>query len=133
MAKVVLDTNVLVSGFHFPKSKPGLILGLIGAGELINFISEPILEETARILAVKFFWNPVEVEAIAFWLKTFSHFVTPKTRLEVISDGPDNRVLECAVTGRVDYLITGDKHLLRLNAFRAIRIIKPAEFLDTFL
>jgi uncharacterized protein len=132
MSKTVLDTNVLVSGFHFPKSKPGLILWLIGAGELINFVSALILEETARILAIKFLWNPAEAEAVLFWLKTFSHFITPKTRLEVINDWPNNRILECAVTGKVDDLVTGDKHILTLKVFRGIRIMKPATFLEIF-
>ena len=132
MAKVVLDTNVLISGFNFPKSKPAQIFELVAAGKVTNFISEPIIEEAARILTDKFFWILPEVEAAAFWLKTFSHLVTPKTHLAVIVDEPDNRILECAVTGKVDYIITGDKHLLELKAYRGIEIVKPADFLETF-
>ena len=92
MVKVVLDTNVLISGFNFPKSKPADILELIAKGELSNYISEPILEEAERILADKFFWSKPEVEAAAVWLKTFFHLVIPTTHLTVIFDGPDNRI-----------------------------------------
>ena len=100
MAKVVLDTNVLISGFNFPKSKPAQILELVAAGKVTNFISEPILEEAARILTDKFFWSQPEVEAAAFWLKTFSHLVIPNTHLTVIVDGPDNRILEVPLPAR---------------------------------
>jgi putative PIN family toxin of toxin-antitoxin system len=132
MVKVVLDTNVLISNFNFPKSKPAQILDLIAAGEVSNFISEPILAEAERILTDKFFWALPEVEAVAFWLKTFCHLVRPKTHLAVILDGPDNRILECAVTGQADFIITGDKHLLVLNAYLNIDIVKPADFLVIF-
>jgi len=132
MVKVVLDTNVLISGFNFPKSKPARILELIATGEVSNFISEPILEEAERILTDKFFWTLPEIEAAAFWLKTFCHLVSPTTHLAVILDGPDNRILECAVTGKAHPIITGDKHLLVLKAYRGIEIVKPADFLENF-
>ena len=54
MIKVVLDTNVIVSGFNFPKSNPGRILTMVASGEITNFVSKPILEETKRILADSF-------------------------------------------------------------------------------
>jgi uncharacterized protein len=132
MTKVVLDTNVIISGFNFPKSNPARILELMAAGELTNCISEPIIAEAARILTAKFSWSLPAVEAAAFWLKTFSHLVTPKTHLTVIVDEPDNRILECAVTGRVDFIITGDKHLFGLKAYRGIKVVKPADFLEIF-
>jgi putative PIN family toxin of toxin-antitoxin system len=93
MIKVVLDTNVIVSGFNFPKSNPGRILTLVAAGEITNFVSKPILEETKRILADSFSWTREEVEEAEFWLKTFSKAVNPKVRLTVIADEPDNRIL----------------------------------------
>lgn len=104
----------------------------MAAGEVTNFISEPILEEVERILTDKFFWTRLEVEAAAFWLKTFSHSVIPKIHLAVINDGPDNRILECAVSGKVDFIITGDKHLFGLKTFRGIASVKPADFLGIF-
>ena len=122
----------LSPGLIFLVSKPARILELVAAGEVTNFISEPIIAESARILTAKFSWSLPEVEAAAFWLKTFSHLVTPKTHLTVIIDEPDNRILECAVTGRVDFIFTGDKHLLGLKAYRGIKVVKPADFLEIF-
>jgi uncharacterized protein len=132
MVKVGLDTNVLISGFNFPGSKPARILELVAMGELANCISEPILDETARILAGKFLWSPAAVAEAIFWLRTFSLVVIPRKRLAVIHDEPDNRILECAVSGKFDLIITGDKHLLGLKAYRGMAIIKPADFLEIF-
>jgi len=130
MIKVVLDTNVIVSGFNFPKSNPGRILTLVASGEITNFVSKPILEETKRILADSFSWTREEVEEAEFWLKTFSKAVNPKVRLTVIADEPDNRILECAVAGKADFIISGDHHLTDLKYYQGIKIINPTTFLD---
>jgi len=130
MIKVVLDTNVIVSGFNFPKSNPGRILTLVASGEITNFVSKPILEETKRILADSFSWTREEVEEAEFWLKTFSKAVNPKVRLTVIADEPDNRILECAVAGKADFIISGDHHLTDLKNYQGIKIINPTTFLD---
>jgi len=130
MLKVVLDTNVIVSGLNFPTGNPAKILGLVPSGEVTNFTSEPILNETKRILLDKFFWTREEVEAAEIWLKTFSKSVNPKTRISVIVDDPDNRILECAVEGQANLIISGDHHLLDLKDFGGIKIVNPAMFLD---
>jgi len=50
----------------------------------------------------------------------------PLDRLSVIADEPDNRVLECAVEGAADTIVTGDAHLLRLESYEGIAIVRPA-------
>ena len=132
MVKIVLDTNVIISGLNFPKSNPDQILTLIASGEILNFTSQPIIDETKRILADSFSWTKEEVEAAEFWLKIFSKLVNPKSRLKVIADDPDNRILECAVEARADFIISGDHHLTDLNTFQQIKIIKPFDFLKIF-
>ena len=57
-------------------------------------------------------------------------FVTPRRRLRVVKDDPDNRVLECALTGRVEAIVTGDRALLALGDFRGVRLLSLREFLD---
>ena len=115
MLKVVLDTNVIVSGLNFPTSNPAKILLLVASGEVANFTSRHIVNETRRILVDKFFWTREEVEAAEVWLKTFSKSVNPKNRISVIDDDPDNRILECAVEGQADFIISGDHHLTDLK------------------
>jgi len=129
MLKVVLDTNVIVSGLNFPTSNPAKILLLVASGEVANFTSRHIINETRRILVDKFFWTHEEVEAAEVWLTTFSKSVNPKNRISVIVDDPDNRILECAEEGRADFIISGDHHFTDLENYQGIRIVVPATFL----
>jgi hypothetical protein len=129
MLRVVLDTNVIVSGLNFPTSNPAKILLLAASGEVANFTSRHIVNETRRILIDKFFWTSVEVEAAEGWLKAFSKSVAPKNRISVIVDDPDNRILECAVEGRADFIISGDHHLTDLKDYQGIKIVAPSTFL----
>jgi putative PIN family toxin of toxin-antitoxin system len=129
MLKVVLDTNVIVSGLNFPTSNPAKILRLVASGEVTNLTSGHILNETKRILVDKFFWTREEVEAAEVWLKTFCKSVNPKTHISVIVDDPDNRILECAVEGQADLIISGDHHLTDLKNYQGIKIVAPSTFL----
>ena len=54
--------------------------------------------------------------------------VAPEQTITVVSDDPDNRVLEAAVHGMADYIVSGDKHLLALGVFAGIPILTPATF-----
>lgn len=92
MLKVVLDTNVIVSGLNFPTSIPAKILLLVASGEVANFTSRHIVNETRRILMDKFSWKHERVEAAEVWLKTFSKSVNPQRHISVIVDDPDNRM-----------------------------------------
>ena len=58
-----------------------------------------------------------------------SKIVDPKERFNVIEEDPeDNVIIDCAVEGKIDYIITKDKHLLNLNEFRGIKIVTPSDF-----
>jgi putative PIN family toxin of toxin-antitoxin system len=129
MLNVVLDTNVIVSGLNFPTSNPAKILSLVASGRIANFISRHILNEISRILLDKFYWSGEEVEAAVAWLKTFSKSINSKTRVSVISDEPDNRILECALEGQADFIVSGDHHLTDLGNYQGTKIVDPAAFL----
>ena len=62
----------------------------------------------------------------------FSHVVNPPETIAVISYPPDNRILECAVAGQTDYIISGDHHLTGLKTYNNMRIVTPAEFLRIY-
>ena len=53
----------------------------------------------------------------------------PRQKLRVVKDDPDNRVLECALAGRADAIVTGDSALLELGEFRGVRVISLREYL----
>jgi predicted nucleic acid-binding protein len=58
--------------------------------------------------------------------------VNPSFVLDAVPDDPDdNRVLECAVEGKADFIVSGDRHLLRLGSYEAIEIVTVRQFLET--
>jgi uncharacterized protein len=129
MLKVVLDTNVIVSALNFSGS-PSKVLELAVKGDISNVISRYILQEVEEVLVRKFSWELSEAHNAAIWLTLFSKVVAPKKRLNVIADDPDNRILECAMAGKADFIVSGDRHLKDLKTFRGIRIVDPAAFLQ---
>lgn len=128
--KVVIDTNVFISGLNFT-GKPSEILKLFWKGEIRVFISPFILKEAEKILREKFEWSEGQVLRILNRIKAKAIEVRPKIKVSVIKEkDDDNRILECAVEGKAQYLISGDeRHLLPLKEYQGIRILSPSEFL----
>ena len=112
MSRIVADTNIYVSAVMFG-GLPGAVLdlGLLRAFTLI--ISPPLLDELEDKLRVKFGVSTGDAAAIRAKLENAAEVVDPNLVLDVVKDDPDdNRVLECAVAGRADYIVSGDRHLL---------------------
>ena len=128
--KVVFDTNVLVSALVFPGARADAALQRIVEERDVLLISAPILDELLGVLARKFARDGEELARIAVFLTDLSVTVHPRARLKVVADDPDNRILECAVAGRADGIVTGDRALLALGAFRTIRLLTLAAYLE---
>jgi len=126
--KVVLDTNVIISGLNF-RGRPREILDLIRGEQIELYISPFILEEVKGILKEKFSWDEEKIQTAVEKLK--AALVQPKKNISVIKkDEDDNRILECGVEGKVKYIISGDKqHVLPLKEYKGIKIVSPAQFL----
>ncbi len=130
MLRVTLDTNVYVSGLNF-KGKPYELLELKRAGQFEVTVSEAILSELRRVLHDKFEWPESDIATVERQIRGFARVVEPKQKLDVMRDDPaDNRILECAVAGGSDYIVTGDNHLLKLGQFAGTSIVSPAAFLE---
>ena len=130
---VVLDTNVIVSALHFPQSRLAKILALIQAGEIDLSVSSFILNEVEGVLVNKLGWAREPAKEAKEALRLLSTVVVdPEASISIVKGSEaDNRILECAVEARADFLVTGDKrHLLPLATFRDVRIVSPAEFLE---
>lgn len=132
--KVVIDTNVFVSGLNF-KGKPREILDLIWKEEIKVCISPFILRELEKILEGVFGWNKERIGSIVERMKDKTIEVQPKIKISVIKEkNDDNRILECAVEGKAQYIVSGDKHhLLPLKEYEGMKILSPAEFLEIIL
>ena len=132
--KVVLDTNVFVSGVFFG-GPPHKILEAWRDGKVQLLLSPAILEEYQRVmreLAVQF--PEIKVEALMDFMIVHSEIILPPSLPPVIQVDPsDDKFLECAVAGEATCIVTGDKHLLKLLKFRGIPILKPREFVEGYL
>ena len=128
--RVVIDTNVFVSGLNFA-GKPGEVLELFVKGDIDVIISPFILSEVERILRERFEWSEGNIHRILNRIKRQTILVHPKLKVTIIKwKDDDNRILECAIEGRAQYLISGDKkHLLPLKEYQMTKILSPAEFL----
>jgi uncharacterized protein len=129
--KVVIDTNVFISAFYLPESRPAEVVFLARRKRILNFISPQILKEIERILQKKLLWDNTKTESTVKRIRNFSEMVHPKERIEVIADDPDNRILECAVEGQAEFIISGDRHLLNLKVYQGIAMVTPVDFLES--
>ena len=128
--KVVFDTNVLVSALVFPGARADAALRRIVEEQDVLLISAPILDELLGVLARKFARDGEELARIAIFLSDLAVTVRPRTRLRVVADDPDNRILECAVAGHADAIVTGDRALLALGTYRRVRLLTLAGYLE---
>ncbi|HEV3278440.1 MAG TPA: putative toxin-antitoxin system toxin component, PIN family [Terriglobia bacterium] len=129
MPSITADSNVWVSAFNF-RGKPRQLIERGAEGELHIDISDDIVEEVLRVLRLKFQWSGEALAGARAEMNAIGHKVVPRESVDAVKEDPaDNRILECAQAGRSDYIVTGDKDLLRLRVFRDIAIVKIADFL----
>ena len=133
MIRAVIDTNTLISALGWKEGNPRKVLELCIFDKCKLIESIKLIKEFVSVISrPKFhFINEEEKNQFLIFLLQISSLVEPKIKLGVIKEDPkDNMVLECAVEGKVDYIISGDQHLLKLNEFEGIKIVAPKEFLE---
>ncbi len=75
-------------------------------------------------------WPPDRIERLLTSLRGSGRWVDPSAELDVVAADPDdNRVLEAAIEGNAEFIVTGDRHLLELREYEGTRIVSPVEFL----
>lgn len=129
--RVLLDTNIFISAFQFGGT-PFYVFEYVLSKRVIGISSHELLVELLGVLRRKF---QLDDDAIALTEKKVLRavrMVDPAVSLDVLNDVDDNRVLEAAITGRCDYIVTGDTDLLRLKQYEGITIVTAAEFLKVF-
>ena len=131
--KVVLDTNVLISALLFRGKLSKLLLPL-KKGAYILLFSEGTLSELIKVLHYpKFALTEEEIDYILqFEILPYSKMIkiTFKIDEKICKDRDDQKFLELAISGKADYLVSGDTDLLELKEFETIKILSPAEFLE---
>ncbi len=138
MLKIVADTNLIVSAVITSYGNSARVLELFRKNLIEIVISEEITIEIQRVLNYpkirkRHGWSQEEIKRFVKRLKKFCIVVAPEAHSDSIvkQDASDDKFLDCAVAGEVDYIITGDNHLLNLGQYSGIPIITPKQFLDS--
>ncbi len=134
--RITLDTNVLVSAFISKHGHPADILELVIMLEEIKLVlSEEILEEFHEVLTreevkARFGYSKPEVAEFVEAIRGVAEIVAIESDFKVVREDPeDDVVVNTAYDGKADYIVSGDKHLLRLTRFKGVRIVSPTSFL----
>jgi len=127
--KVVFDTNIYISAFVIPggNAEKAYIHAIDGDFELCTSVA--ILTELARKLDEKFGWEKQKIAQLITSISNLATVFKTTPWLQVISDDPDNRILECALKAAADFVVTGDKHLLKLRSYKHLEIIRLSTFI----
>ena len=129
--KVVFDTNIFISALVIPGGQAEKAIRRITEGKDALLISKPIIGEILSVLSRKFSRDSEALSRVAVFLSDLATIVHPAKRIHVLADEADNRVIECAVGGRADAIVTGDKEMLDLKEYLRIRIISLKEYLSS--
>ena len=132
--KVVLDTNVFISGVFFG-GPPYLILQAWRDGIIQLVISPEILDEYRRIGEILAEEHPgVDLEPMLEFVSQIADvFAAPPLSERVCEDPDDDKFISCALASASRVIISGDKHLLKETGFQDIEVLKPRDFPDRYL
>ncbi len=136
MHRVVIDTNVLISGIIQQSGFPFRVVKMWENSSVVLLTSAATIEEAERVLnypKIKTSYKLTEddINHVISNLIKYSVLAGNLPGLNIIKEDPeDNYILATAVAGKADYIISGDKHLLELNTFRGIAVVTPKEFCE---
>jgi len=132
--RAVVDTNILIRALLKPTGTVAPVLGRLRAGDYAVLYSTELLEEIADVLSRSRFRSKYgiqgeDIEALLGLIVLRGEGVVPLERIEACRDPKDNKVLDVAVEGRADVIVSGDDDLLVLSPFRDIPILSASAFL----
>ena len=127
--KIVLDTNVLISGV-FWGGHPKTILEMVVKGSVNVYATESIVKEYFRIIEKIGKKNPTIVNEWKMLLLDLLNVIEATEKITICRDEYDDMFLECAVACGAKYIVSGDDDLLVLEHFRQVPIITPKKFLE---
>ena len=132
--RVVLDTNVFISAVFFA-GPPYKILEAWRDGKIRIVLSPEILAEYQRVgVALAELYPGVELDPILDLLTVKAQLIeAPELPEPACQDPDDDKFLACALASKTKILVSGDKHLLKMNGYRGIEVVRPREFLNRYL
>ncbi len=129
--KVVLDTNIVISALAYDGPERRVFSKCINR-EFILYITTEILEEVSRVLEYpKFAFSSDQKSRIKLALAEAGNLIPIIERINIVSEDPsDNIFLEAAISSEADFLVTGDKHLLKIKQIGKTAIVRAPDCLD---
>ncbi len=134
--KIVFHTNVLVSAFISKQGQPAAVLDLaVTLPEIELILSEPILDEFKNVISrrevrERLDYSTKQIDQFVTTIRVASATVRVKSDFKVIKEDPkDNFIVNTAVDGEAEFLVSGDRHLQRLKRFKKVRIVSPKTML----
>lgn len=132
--RIILDTNVFISGIFF-SGPPSQILKAWGNHSFQIVLSQHILDEYQRIaeeLSSKF--PTIDILPIIELVTIHAQFVdTQGVDINICEDPDDDKFIECAIAGKCETIISGDKHLLKLSGYQGVIIMNSRNFVEKYL
>jgi uncharacterized protein len=133
MLRVVADTNVLVSALVF-RGLPAEIVQAAEDKRIRLLSSKELLDELDDVFQRKFKFDATKSLRLQGNVRAVMQEVTPTLKVNAVkADEDDNRVIECAIAGKADCIVSGDRHLTELRVWEGIEIITPREFVRRYL
>jgi uncharacterized protein len=131
----VLDTNIWISALLWG-GKPAEIITAAEKGQVSIYISEDITAEIAQVLAYpkieRMYQGQFRREDLIEQILKIAKFVEVKVKVNVVEEHwADNKFLECALASKAHYVISGDKHLLKLQSYKRVKILPVSDLLLT--
>ena len=135
--RAVLDTNVLASALIRRQGVTGQVLRHLRDGRFTIVYSVPLLEELVEVpsrprIQAKYHVYSDDITALINLIRLRGELVSPSRQIDACRDPEDNRILEAAVEGFADAIVSGDADLLDMGEFETIPILRVAEFLVRF-
>lgn len=131
--RITVDTNVLVSALGWNGAEAAVI-DMVLESRIELCLSAQILSEFYRVVKYpKLGFTGEEIDGFIGRILPCVLFVNPIKNIYVIDADPDdNKIIECAIAGESEFIISGDRHLLKLSEYEGIKILRAAEFLKRF-
>jgi uncharacterized protein len=132
--KIVLDTNVFISGIFF-SGPPFEILKAWKNKRLQIHLSQEILEEYQRVAeSLSDKYPTIDILPLIELMTIHGQIVNAEgVDVSVCEDHEDDKFINCAIAGNCKIIVSGDKHLLKVSGYQGIHVLKPKDFVDTYL
>ena len=132
--RIILDTNVLISGIFF-KGPPYQVLSAWRDGHIDLIVSEKIFTEYVEVCQrLNDKYPTIEIHGILDLIALNAQFYQPiESKSQITADPDDDKFIECAIAADVRIIISGDQHLLDVNGYHGIEVVRPADFIANFL